>query len=299
MADYLRDGVMQAIDVVTRCAPKIGIHGVGYCLGGTILAIAAAAMARDNVRKLKTLTLLASEIDFTEPGELSLFIDESQLAYLEDIMWDQGYLDGKQMSGAFQLLNSRDLVLSRIVHDYLMGTRAPLTDLMAWNADATRMPYRMHSEYLRSLYLDNDLAEGRYTVDGRPVALSDIRVPIFCVATQRDHVSPWRSVFKLHLLTDTAVTFLLTSGGHNVGIVNPPGVDNRSYQVSTWTSTDNYMDPNTWVAQVPVKRGSWWPEWQSWLAQRSGKPGKLPAIGAPANGYVPLCDAPGEYVLSP
>lgn len=297
MADYLDSGVMAALEAVCAIVPQRRLHGVGYCLGGTLLAIAAAAMAREDDARWKTLTLLASELDFTEPGELSLFIDESQVVYLEDIMWDQGYLDGPQMAGAFALLNSKDLVWSRMVRDYLMGQRQPLSDLMAWNVDATRLPARMHSEYLRSFYLQNDFAEGRYQVDGKPVALTDIRVPIFSVATVRDHVSPWRSVYKVNLLTDTEVTFLLTSGGHNAGIVSEPGHRDRSYQVLTRGLKQKYLDPDAWLTSAPRQDGSWWPEWQRWLAGHSGRRVKPPPVGAPRHGYPPLADAPGQYVL--
>lgn len=298
MHDYLQMGVMDALDAVTVITDKHGIHGVGYCLGGTLLAIAAAAMARDNDARLKTLSLFASELDFEEPGELSLFIDESQVAYLEDIMWDRGYLDGPQMAGAFTLLNSKDLVWSRMVRDYLMGQRRILSDLMAWNADATRLPSRMHSEYLRRLYLNNDLAEGRFKVDGRTVVLSDIKVPVFTVATQRDHVSPWRSVYKINLLTDTDITFLLTSGGHNAGIVSEPGHANRSYQVARRANGQKYLDADAWITVTPAHQGSWWPQWQHWLAAHSGKRTAPPAMGGRAGGYAPVADAPGSYVLA-
>ena len=198
-------------------------------------------------------------------GELALFIDDSQITFLEDIMWDQGYLDNTQMAGAFQLLNSNDLVWSRMLKDYLMGERTPVSDLLAWNADGTRLPYRMHTEYLCRLFMHNDLASGRYPVGGKPVALTDIQCPIYCVGTLRDHVAPWRSVFKLHMLADVELTFLLTSGGHNVGIVNPPGVPRRSYQVLTRAHDSNYLDPDTWLKTAPQHEGSWWPDWAAWL----------------------------------
>jgi len=299
MDDYRRLGIGAALDVIGAiCGPR-RVHACGYCLGGTLLATAAAAMARDGDERLASLTLFAAQTDFTEAGELTLFTSESQVAYLEDTMWEQGYLDARQMSGAFHILRSNDLIWSQLVRQYLKGERAPMSDLMAWNADATRLPYRMHSEYLRRLFLDNDLAEGRYLVDGRPIALSDIRLPIFAVSTMTDHVAPWRSVHKIHLLSDADVRFVLTSGGHNVGIVNPPGHPGRRYRLGHRPEDGRYVDPEAWLAVTPEREGSWWPAWIDWLAAHSGAPEAPPPLGATERGLPPLMDAPGRYVLSP
>ena len=297
MNDYRTLGPMAALDALAAVVPDRKVHAVGYCLGGTLLAIAAAAMARDGDDRLKSLTMFAAQTDFTEAGELMLFINEGQLAFLEDMMWEQGFLDSRQMAGVFQMLRSNDLVWSRVVREYLIGERQPMTDLMAWNADATRMPYRMHSEYLRRLFLDNDLAEGRFEVADKPVALTDIRVPIFAVGTERDHVAPWRSTYKIHLSTDTEVTYLLTTGGHNVGIVSEPDGHVRSFRVMTKKASDHYVDPATWLVQASQKQGSWWPEWAAWLDTRSGEPIAPPSIGAVDEGPAPLGDAPGNYVF--
>ena len=299
MEDYRRLGVMDALDAVTAIVPQQKVHAVGYCLGGTLLLIAAAAMARDGDDRFRSITLLAAQADFTEAGELTLFINESQLDFLDDVMWQQGYLDARQMAGAFQLLRSNDLIWSRVVHNYLMGEPRHMTDMMAWNADTTRMPYRMHSEYLRRLFLLNDLADGRFHVGGRPVTLTDIRAPVFAVGTEWDHVAPWRSVYKLHLLTDTDITFLLTTGGHNAGIVSPPGGVPRTYRMMAKGRTDRYLDPDAWLAAAPQHDGSWWPAWRAWLDAGSGAPVAPPAMGAAAAGYAPLGDAPGSYVLVP
>ncbi len=295
--DYRTLGVSESLAVIEAVVPDRKVHAVGYCLGGTLLAIAASAMARDNSNRLESVTLFAAETDFSEPGELGLFIDENQITFLEDLMWDQGFLDTRQMAGAFQLLRSNDLVWSQMVRDYLLGQRQPMTDLMAWNADGTRMPYQMHSEYLRSLYLRNDLAEGRLQVVGRPVTLTDIRVPIFVVSTVKDHVAPWRSVYKLHLLTDTELTFVLTTGGHNAGIVSEPGHPHRSFQMRTHNVGDHYVDPETWQAIAAHQEGSWWPAWQFWLERHSSGLVPAPPMGATHAGYPPLADAPGGYVL--
>lgn len=296
MEDYLELGVLAATEAVQAQCPRVGIHATGYCLGGTLMAVAAAALARRGVSPFKTVSLLAAQIDFHEPGELGLFIDESQIAFLEDLMAEHGYLDGRQMAGAFALINSKDLVWSKLVHEYLMGGHTPLNDLRAWNADATRMPERMHGEYLRRLYLHNDLAEGRYRALGAPVSTHAIRQPMFCVATERDHVSPWHSVYKVHLLTDTELTFVLTSGGHNVGIVNPPegpaASDAATHRVAVRQPGAHYLDPATWTAQAEQRAGSWWPTWQHWLSGHSGKR-QAPRFNS---GLPVLGDAPGEYV---
>ncbi len=298
MDDYRRLGLMDALDAVSMVVPERPVHAVGYCLGGTLLGIAASAMARDGDLRLASVTLLAAQTDFTEAGELGLFIDEAQVAYLEDMMWERGYLDPRTMSGAFQLLRSNDLVWSAMVHDYLLGERRPKSDLMAWNADTTRMPYRMHSEYLRSLFLENRLAKGRYRVGVRGVSLKDLQAPIFAVGATRDHVAPWQSVYKIRLLAGSAdVTFLLASGGHNAGIVSEPGHPGRSYQASTWSGGEKYVDPDTWQVSADRHDGSWWPVWEQWLAERSGAKAKPPKLGAPEEGYPPVADAPGSYVL--
>ena len=292
MEDYAQLGPMAALEAVGRIVPKRKVHAVGYCLGGTLLAATAAAMARDADARLATMTLFAAQTDFREPGELSLFIDESQVGLLEAQMKERGYLTSRQMAGAFQMLRSYDLLWSRMVGEYLLGERRALNELMAWNADATRMPARMHSEYLRSLFLHNDLAEGRYRVAGGTVSLEDIRVPMFIVSTLADHVAPWRSVYKIQHLSPAPMTFVLTTGGHNAGIVSPPGHSPaRRFQVLERAAGAPVPSADEWRAAAPAHEGSWWPTWQSWLAKRSGALAEPPRIGAA------LGAAPGQYVL--
>ena len=297
--DYRRMGPMAALDAVQAITGSPRIHGVGYCLGGTLFSVAAAAMARDGDDRLASLSLFAAQVDFDEPGELGLFIDESQLTLLEDVMWSEGYLDQRRMAGAFQMLRSQDLVWSRIVSNYLLGDRPEVNDLMAWNADSTRMPFRMHSEYLRQFFLDNDLAQGRLRVGGYAVHLEDIRAPVFAVATETDHVAPWRSVFKLVHLLDTDIDFVLTSGGHNAGIVSEPGHPKRAYRLLSHRDGQAHPDPDGWTASAPKRQGSWWPAWTDWLAAHSGGGVAPPSMGRKEAGYPPLGAAPGTYVLQP
>ncbi len=296
MDDYLKLGFDASLNAVNAIVPNQKVHAVGYCLGGTMLAIAAAAMARDGDERLESMTLLGAQTDFKEPGELGLFIDESQLSLLEAQMNQTGFLTAKQMAGAFQMLRSYDLLWSRMVNEYLLGERTPVFDLMAWNADATRMPAKMHSQYLRRLFLHNDLSECRYPVNGQPVRLADLSVPVFMVGTLTDHVAPWHSVYKLHQQSPAEITFVLTSGGHNAGVVNPPGNPRRHYQLLTRPAGGRSIAADEWQATAPHTQGSWWPAWQQWLqAHSSDETVKPPSMGS--DDYLPQGDAPGTYVL--
>jgi polyhydroxyalkanoate synthase len=297
MGDYLARGLFDVLDQVALRCEAAPVHTVGYCLGGTLLAIAAAAIdggVHACAAPLKSVSLLAAQTDFADPGELGLFIDHSELAMLDAMMWRKGYLEGSQMAGSFELLNSRDLIWSRNMRQYLLGKRSIPNDLMAWNADATRLPYRMHSQYLTSLFLHNDLSEGRYCVDGKAISVSNIRAPLFVLGTERDHVSPWRSVYKIHLLADAEIDFVLASGGHNAGIVSEPGHARRSYRSAAHRPANSaYLNADEWLHTAHSTEGSWWPHWQQWLSAHSSSkriaPPVLDAAGT-------LDDAPGQYV---
>ena len=300
MDDYLQLGVFDPLAAIARLLPKARVHACGYCLGGTLLAIGAAALARPQrvqraelLAPLASLSLLAAETDFSEPGEMGVLIDESQVAMLEDLMAERGFLSGRQMAGSFQFLHSRELVWSAQTREWLLGERLRPNDLMAWNADVTRMPAAMHSEYLRRCYLRNELAEDRYPVEGEPVSLADIRLPVFAVGTEKDHVSPWRSVYKLHRLTHTELCFVLTNGGHNAGIVSEPGHANRHYAMHTSRPGDPVRDPANWRSHARRHEGSWWTAWHAWLLAH-GSHAQVPARGIDT--AVALADAPGDYV---
>jgi len=299
MDDYLRFGVLAAIDAVARIVPNRRIHAVGYCIGGTLLSIAAAALAARGDQRLASVSLLAAQTDFSEPGELSVFISPSQLDMLEAVMDRTGVLNSEQMGAAFTLLRSRDLLWTPAVNSYLRGQRISPNDLMAWNADGTRMPCRMHSEYLRELYLNNALARGEFRAAGQCIDLAAINLPMFVVGTETDHVAPWQSVYKARGLTRSSdYTFLLTSGGHNAGIVSGPVHPRRRHRVRTWSNATETLTAQAWLAATEPQTGSWWPTWQRWLAQHSTQSRVAPPpIGCAAAGYPPIADAPGEYVL--
>jgi polyhydroxyalkanoate synthase len=297
MDDHLRLGVMDAMDAVQTITHTPRIHAVGYCLGGTLLAIAAASMGRDGDVRLASATFLAAQIDFTEAGELRLFIRDAEVTMIEDVMAEKGSLSSDQMVGTSALLRARDLVWAPAIRNYLLGLPSRSFGLMAWNADATRMPTRLHSEYLRRPFLNNDLAEGHYRVGDKAVSVTDISVPIFAVGTEDDHVAPWRSVYKLHLFVDADTTFVLTNGGHNTGIVSEPGHKNRHFRITDTPADAVFRDPAEWLAESEPRDGSWWPAFSAWLDERSGEMAPPPRMGARSGRYTALCDAPGTYVM--
>lgn len=288
--DYLKLGPLTALDEIERLTSAKKIHTAGYCLGGTLLSVAAASLAREGDNRLASMTLFAAQTDFSEAGELMLFINESQVSFLEDMMQEQGYLDATQMTGAFQLLRSNDLLWARLQKDYLLGETTEPNDLMTWNEDATRMPFKMHSEYLRKFFLSNELARGKYEVAGKPISLRDVHIPIFAVGTETDHVAPWKSVFKIHSLCHADVTFALTNGGHNAGVISEVGHPRRHFRVLTNKDKDHALSPDEWLNLAELKDGSWWPEWKKWLVKHSTKRKAPPKLGKS------LCPAPGTYV---
>ncbi len=303
MDDYVRDGVLAAWEHVHETTGQ-PVHLVGYCLGGTFAAAAAAALdggktetgaaGAPEERPLASLTLMAAETDFTEPGELGVLIDEAQILLLEDMMAEKGFLTGRQMAGSFQFLHSRELVWSSRTRRWLLGQEEVPNDLMSWNADVTRLPAVMHSQYLRRCYLHNELANGHFTLDEQPLSLRDIHTPLFAVGTVKDHVSPWRSVFKVHRLVSAPVTFALTSGGHNAGIVSEPGHPGRHYQLLTMTPEQPRCRSDEWQARAPRRDGSWWEAWSDWLIQQ-GAGRQVPARHPPDDAA--LGAAPGRYVM--
>jgi polyhydroxyalkanoate synthase len=298
MDDYQRLGLRAAIDAVSRILPQQKIHAVGYCIGGTLLSIGAAVLAAEGDTRIADISLFAAQTDFSEPGELAVFISPQQLAVLDVMMQQSGVLKSEQMGTAFAMLRIADLIWAPSVNSYLRGKRDTVNDLMAWNADGTRMPCRMHSEYLRGLYLDNALAHGEFKVDGKPVDLANITVPMFVVGTETDHVAPWRSVYKTGgLVNSHDYTFLLTSGGHNAGIISGPAHPKRRHRLMHTTDSRQLADTDTYMHTAEQRPDSWWPTWQQWLVAHSNMEIEAPThMGNAAAGLAPLRDAPGEYV---
>ena len=303
MDDYLIEGVMQAMHQTAALTRSRRIHTMGYCLGGTFLAIVASLLGSTTQRKgswpnpmpeLASTTLLAAQTDFSEPGELGLFIDEDQLKTLREEMARTGYLSGKQMAGTFQFLNSRDMIWSKHIQRHFLGKDEVGSDMMSWNADTTRLPERMHNEYLRQLFLDNALRNGTYKVRGHAVSVENMTAPLMVIGTEKDHVAPWRSVFKILLDSQVDSHFILASGGHNAGVISEPGHPHRHYRTGVQTAQQAWVSPDEWLQDAVVHSGSWWPAWSEWLQAQSSQDTLKPRRITRSKSLGP---APGDYVM--
>jgi polyhydroxyalkanoate synthase len=289
--DYLNDGLLAALEAVEQATGEPKVNIIGYCLGGTLLAAGLAYMAAKKIDRIASATFFTTMIDFGEPGELGVFIDEEQLAGLEAKMREKGYLEGADMATTFNMLRANDLIWSFVVNNYLLGKDPFPFDLLYWNSDSTRMPAAMHSFYLRRMYQENKLIEpGGITLDGVPIDLGTIEVPSFVVATREDHIAPWRSTYAATQTYSGPVKFVLAASGHIAGVVNPPAANKYSH----WTNGKTPAKPEDWLATATEEKGSWWPEWARWVGKFGN--GKV-AARQPGQGRLkPIEDAPGSYV---
>ncbi|BAJ80694.1 poly(3-hydroxyalkanoate) polymerase [Acidiphilium multivorum AIU301] len=290
-ADYMKLGVFAALDAIEQATGERQVNAIGYCLGGTLLAATLAVMARRRDSRIKSATFLVTLTDFADVGELGVFIDEEQLAALEDRMNRRGYLEGSAMATTFNMLRSNDLIWSFVVNNYLLGNETFPFDLLYWNSDSTRMPAAMHSFYLRNMYQRNLLSQAdAITLDGTPVDLRRIKVPVYFLSCREDHIAPWASTYRATQLMAGPKRFVLAASGHIAGVINPPGSGKYNHFVNA-TLPANAED---WFAGATEVAGSWWPDWQRWIAAQGR--GEVPAR-TPGDGALPaLADAPGDYV---
>ena len=289
--DYACEGPLAALDAIKQATGEARLHAVGYCVGGTLLTVALAAMAARHDARVLSATLLASQVDFTYAGDLKVFIDEEQIRSIEERMAERGYLQGKTMANVFNFLRSNDLIWPYVINNYIKG-KAPFPfDLLYWNADATRLPAANHSFYLRKCYLENRLSKGTMTLGDTPIHLSSIKIPVYNLATREDHISPAKSVLLGSTFFGGEVKFVLAGSGHIAGVVNPP--DKNKYQYWTGPRPRN-ADIEEWLAKAKEHPGSWWPDWLSWLKRQDETE---VAARVPGDGTLkPIEDAPGSYV---
>jgi polyhydroxyalkanoate synthase len=289
--DYMLEGPLAALDAMEKATGEPDANVIGYCLGGTLLACTLAYMAAKKDNRIAAATFFTSLVDFKEPGELGVFIDEEQLAALEERMSEKGYLEGSAMATTFNMLRANDLIWSFVVNNYLLGKDPFPFDLLYWNSDSTRMPAAMHSFYLRRMYQENKLIEpGGITLADTPIDLRKIKLPTYIISTREDHIAPWPATYSATQIYQGPVRFVLGASGHIAGIVNPPAANKYGY----WTNDVCPPDPQKWLATAKENPGSWWPDWAKWMAKHSGP--KVPAR-IPGDGKLkPLEDAPGSFV---
>jgi len=289
--DYIRDGPLAALDAIKLATGEDKVHSIGYCVGGTLLAITLALMAARHDERIVSATLFAAQVDFTHAGDLKVFVDEQQIEALEQKMAERGYLEGKTMANVFNMLRSNDLIWPYVINNYMKG-KAPFPfDLLYWNSDPTRMPAANHSFYVRNCYLENNLTKGRMTIDNTPIDLKNVKIPIYNLATKEDHIAPAKSVALGCKYFGGPVRFVLAGSGHIAGVVNPP--DKKKYQYWTGPRPRN-ADVDGWLAKAKEYPGSWWPDWLVWLTKQG--PTEVPAR-IPGDGPLKAIeDAPGSYV---
>ncbi len=289
-ADYMKIGVLGALDAVEQATGQKKVNTIGYCIGGTMLAATAAYMAAHKDKRIASATFFTTQVDFEEAGDLLVFVDKDMVAGVEDDMATRGYLDGKKMATAFNMLRSNDLIWSYVVNNYLKGKDPMPFDLLFWNSDSTRMPAATHSQYLRGCYLNNDMSQGRMELDGTTIDLKQITIPVYNLAAREDHIAPLPSVFKIGRFLGGDTRLVVAGSGHIAGVVNPPEAGKYQY----WTNDGDVETLEKWLDGATEHPGSWWPDWISWLKKRSGKliPARVPGDGK----LEPIEDAPGTYV---
>jgi polyhydroxyalkanoate synthase subunit PhaC len=288
--EYMREGIFAALDAIEQATGEREAAAIGYCVGGTLLAVALAYMAQTGDQRISSATLFAAQVDFSDAGDLKIFVDNEQLKSIEEKMADKGYLDGSQMAGAFNMLRPNELIWSYFVNNYLKGKEPMPFDLLVWNSDATRMPAANHSFYLRNCYLENNLTRGRMAVGGKTLDLSKVTIPIYELAAREDHIAPARSVFVGAQYFGGPVRYVMAGSGHIAGVVNPP--DKVKYQY--WTGGPPRGEFSVWVKDAAEHPGSWWPDWAAWIAAQA--PEQVPARTPGEGKLKALGDAPGEYV---
>ena len=290
--DYMFEGILELLDVIERATGEKQVNAIGYCIGGTLLAATLAYMAAKKDARIKSATFLTSMVDFTNPGELGIFVDEDQLADLEQKMSKRGYLEGSEMSNTFSMMRDNDLIWSFVISNYLLGKEPFPFDLLYWNSDSTRMPAAVHSYYLRNMYLDNKLATpGGITLGGVAIDLREIKIPVYLLSSREDHIAPWKSTYAATDLYSGPIRFVLAASGHIAGVVNPPAKKKYCF----WTNDKLLKDPEDWLAKASCHEGSWWPDWDKWVKKHAGK--KETPARQPGKGKLKVLeDAPGSYV---
>ena len=288
--NYMREGIFESLDVISKATGSKSVNAAGYCVGGTLLSVALAHMAAKGDTRIKSATLFATQVDFTYAGDLKVFVDEEQIAAVEKQMSVRGYLEGRNMAAAFNMLRSNDMIWPYVISNYFKGKEPPPFDLLYWNADTTRMPAANHSFYLRSCYLDNTLAQGKMEIGGVTLDLKKVKVPVYNLATREDHIAPARSVFYGSSFFGGKVTFVVAGSGHIAGVINPPARKKYQYWTGPTPKGDGYA---AWLPKAKEHPGSWWPHWQKWIEAEDDTRVAARKIGGRIK---PIEDAPGSYV---